>query len=139
MKFVIVQFSLLFFLIYAANWHSTGPFSVLFFILGTFLGLWAIFTVGLTKVKILPEIKKGTDLVTKGPFSLIRHPMYTSLIIFSIGLVLTNPAWYMYIGFVLLVTDLILKLHYEERKLLLYFDAYAQYKKSTYFLIPFIY
>jgi protein-S-isoprenylcysteine O-methyltransferase Ste14 len=65
--------------------------------------------------------------------------MYTSVIIFSAGMVLLNPAWYMYLAFILLVADLILKLKYEEIKLLQIFEKYDEYKKNSYCLIPFIY
>ena len=38
-----------------------------------------------------------------------------------------------------LIVDLVAKLRYEERELLSHFAAYAEYRRRTRYLIPFIY
>ena len=65
--------------------------------------------------------------------------MYTAVIIFSVTMLLMNPVWQMYLAWLFLVTDLIFKLRYEEKKLLKKFEKYSDYKKGTYSLIPYIY
>jgi protein-S-isoprenylcysteine O-methyltransferase Ste14 len=139
MIYVIIQFLLLCFMEITTNWANIGMASLILIILSILLGFWAIITVGIHEVQILPDIKKGTSLVTHGPYKIVRHPMYLSLLIFCLGLILSNPKWYMFLGFALLLTDLILKLRYEEKKLIKTFPEYNKYKSGTYCFIPFIY
>jgi len=139
MIYVIIQFGFLFFIGYFANWSNIRIVSGILIGLSVFLGLWAIFTVGINKVRILPDIKKDMQLVKKGPYNIIRHPMYSAVILLCGGLVLSNTAWYMYLGFTILIFDLLFKLRYEEKKLLIAFPEYEKYKNGTFYLIPFIY
>jgi protein-S-isoprenylcysteine O-methyltransferase Ste14 len=39
------------------------------------------------------QFKEGHALITRGPYSLIRHPMYTSLSIIFIGLAIICSFW----------------------------------------------
>ncbi|KAA3609723.1 MAG: isoprenylcysteine carboxylmethyltransferase family protein [Calditrichaeota bacterium] len=139
MVFVIIQFALLFFMGIVTNWENIKMASIILILAAIILGLWAIFTMGIYKVNVLPDIKKGATLVTHGPYKLIRHPMYTSLLVLCTGLILSNPVWYMFLGFLFLLIDLVFKLRYEEKKLVAVFPEYEKYKSGTYYFIPFIY
>jgi protein-S-isoprenylcysteine O-methyltransferase Ste14 len=139
MIYVIVQFTLIFLLGLGAHLSSLGRVSLVLILLALLIGVWAIFTVGLSKVSIFPDLRKGAKLVTHGPYKIVRHPMYTSVMLFCAGLVLSNPAWYMLLGFVALLADLVFKLKYEENKLMQEFTEYKKYKSVSYYFIPFIY
>jgi protein-S-isoprenylcysteine O-methyltransferase Ste14 len=139
MIYVIIQFSLIFLLGLGAHLSSLGRVSLILIVLALLIGLWAIFTVGLSKVSIFPDLKKGARLVMHGPYKIVRHPMYTSVMLFCAGLVLSNPVWYMFLGFAVLLGDLVFKLKYEEKKLVQEFSEYKTYRKKTYYFIPFIY
>ncbi len=139
MIYVVIQFSLIFLLGLGARLSNLGPVSRALILLALLIGLWAVFTVGLRRVSIFPDLKKGARLVTHGPYKIVRHPMYTSVMLFCSGLVLSNPVWYMLLGFAVLLGDLIFKLKYEEKKLVQEFSEYKTYRKKTYYFIPFIY
>ncbi len=139
MVYVIIQFILLVFIAISADWTNLGVVSVILFIFSAALGVWAVFTVGIEKVRVMPDLRKGAHLVTHGPYKLVRHPMYSAVLILCSGLVLSNPSWYMILGFVLLFIDLVFKLRYEEKMLLKVFPDYKKYKIGTYYFIPFIY
>lgn len=139
MIYVIIQFSLLAFMGYNTPWSDYSAVSVVLFSFSILLGSWSILSMGLKNLSIFPRPKQDIKIRTNGPYKWIRHPMYTSVIIFSIGLLLLNPVWYMYLAFIVLVADLIMKLEYEEKKLLQIFENYSDYKKNSYCLIPFIY
>jgi len=139
MTYVVIQFSILLFMIVSTNWDNFGILSLIMIMLSVSLGLWAILTVGVYNVRILPELNKGADLVTHGPYRLVRHPMYLSLIILCAGLIISTQTWYMFLGGAFLLVVLVLKLQYEEKKLVAEFPKYKEYKSETYYLIPFIY
>lgn len=88
---------------------------------------------------IIPEPVKNGELRIIGPYNLIRHPMYTSLILFTLPELINYFTYFRLMVFVLLVISLILKISYEEMRLLESFDEYAKYKARTKKLIPFVF
>ncbi len=85
-------------------------------------------------------IEKTTHLVTTGVYKLIRHPMYTSLLLLAWGVFLKRPSWEA-AGLAALATGF---LHatatFEERENTEYFGpAYRVYMQNTKRFIPFIY
>jgi len=92
-----------------------------------------------SKLRVTPEPAADAVLITKGPYKLIRHPMYTSLLLGSIGLLLTYFTYLRLVIFLLLMADLIIKLQYEELLLSKKFTVYHAYAAKSYKLFPFVY
>jgi protein-S-isoprenylcysteine O-methyltransferase Ste14 len=130
--FVFVQFACL------GLFAITGPLfpdnSVLLIVelLGILIGVWAVFTIGLGRFNITPDPLESSRLVTQGPYSLIRHPMYLALV--TTGLILVRAVLW-----VILLVDLLLKLNYEEGLLSVQIKGYSEYRQKSYRLIPLIY
>lgn len=99
---------------------------------------WSVITMRKSKLRILPDPAKHAKLITSGPYRMIRHPMYTSLIIGSLALVITHATLERLIGFFVLLVTLWLKLSLEEDMLTKKFPEYANYKKKTYRILPYI-
>jgi protein-S-isoprenylcysteine O-methyltransferase Ste14 len=94
---------------------------------------------GIARVHVLPEPRADAQLVARGPYRFIRHPMYASLLIFTLALVLAAPAWWRWLIWLALLVNLVLKLSYEERMLVARFPAYAAYQERTWRLVPWVY
>lgn len=103
------------------------------------LGIIAILLMRPGNFSIFPIPKQDAQLVTKGPYQLIRHPMYTAVLLFCFSLLLNRITFLSLAIFLVLLIDLVLKLHFEERLLKSQFPSYAAYTKKTWHLIPFIY
>lgn len=103
------------------------------------MGFWAVWVTRKAKMTILPDVRKGSTLITSGPYKFIRHPMYSSVLIFSLGLLFTNYNLIGAVCFLLLFIVLFFKIRYEEVKLTSFFPDYKNYKVNTKKLIPFIY
>ncbi|NLG50924.1 MAG: isoprenylcysteine carboxyl methyltransferase [Chloroflexi bacterium] len=54
-------------------------------------------------------------LVTRGPYRLIRHPMYASELIFDAGFVLANPSWINALALLLIAGTQVARILREER------------------------
>lgn len=108
-------------------------------LIGIFLGLWAIFEFRKTTLRITPEVGEGAILVVSGPYRFIRHPMYTSLILIVLALILDLFTTARLIAGLILFLDLLVKIRFEEDYLNRHFKNYKQYAKYTYKIIPFIY
>ncbi len=136
---VTLQFGTIFVMIlYAAADFSLSVSGLLLLLAGIATGLWAIAHHPKDNFNIRPELKEACRLVTHGLYRYIRHPMYTSVMLMQLGIVLFRPttaAWVMW-GFLVLV--LYLKAHREEKLWMDHDAAYAAYRKRTRYFIPYI-
>ena len=107
------------------------------FLLGLALAIWARAYLGRNWGMPMSE-KADPELVTTGPYSTIRHPIYSGIILAMIGTAVA-VSWYWLIAVVLLGGYFVYSATREERYLTERFpEAYPRYKKSTKMLIPFI-
>lgn len=106
---------------------------------GVILMIWAIWTMKLNNLNISPDLKNNSILVLSGPYKLIRHPMYTSVLLVTLMLVINHVTLWR-VGFWLVLSmDLYFKFIYEEKLLLTKYSEYSDYMSKTKRLIPFIY
>lgn len=103
------------------------------------LAAWAILTVSVRNVNVTPDVRHGSRLVREGPYRWIRHPMYASILLGALALVLETPTPARWLIYGVLAVDLLVKLNYEERLLSAAFPPYAAYREVSKRLIPFIY
>jgi protein-S-isoprenylcysteine O-methyltransferase Ste14 len=106
---------------------------------GVFLGLWAIYVMKIGNFNVIPVPKEHGVLRIKGPYRLIRHPMYTSILLFALPELVCYFSYTRFIVFTLLQMTLLLKLNYEEKLLIQKFPEYKNYMKKSKRIIPFIF
>lgn len=124
----------------------TGPViaqNIIFLVLegiGFFIGLWAVFEMRTSVLRISAEVSKKSSLITTGPYRFIRHPMYASLAIIAFSLVIDHFTLVRFAALLILLLDLTIKINFEEKLLESHFKEYKTYKEKTkYQLIPFVY
>lgn len=84
-------------------------------------------------------IKKEHELITGGPYSLVRHPIYTGLLAGLLGSALALGEWRGLVAVGLVFIALLRKLHLEERWMRkLFGDAYENYSRHVRALIPYV-
>jgi protein-S-isoprenylcysteine O-methyltransferase Ste14 len=82
--------------------------------------------------------KTEPELVTSGPYRLVRHPIYTGLLIASIGTAV-GLSWTWLIAVALAGAYFVYSAIVEERNLTEQLpDTYRAYKRSTKMLVPFV-
>ncbi|MGB1250448.1 MAG: methyltransferase family protein [Candidatus Promineifilaceae bacterium] len=148
-SYVVVQFML---------------FAAIYFAPGTVLGAWGAFWDGFGRIfgSILimygllmlsfgtinlgrnlqaePHPKENATLVTSGAYRVVRHPIYSGIIIGWIGWGLFSQAELTaLLALMLLLPFFDIKTRREERMLAAKFPAYAAYQTQVRKLIPFVY
>ena len=84
-------------------------------------------------------IKKSHQLVTKGPFSFIRHPQYFSQILIDIGGAAATLSFIVAPIAIIQIPFIFLRASLEDRLLLKHFgDDFSSYKKKSGLIFPFI-
>ena len=84
-------------------------------------------------------VKTGHEFIRTGPYSYVRHPIYTGMLTGLAGTALAVGEWRCLIGFALAFAGLWRKLSLEEAWLVETFGAqYADYRANVPALIPFL-
>ncbi len=133
---VACQFVLILLLATTTNWRDINLPALLFLIASLLLAGWAIKVMHLGHFNILPTIKSGAILITHGPYRYIRHPMYASLLLAGLGLLLISCNWLRLVAFFALWLVLYCKLRIEEKLLIDHFPDYSHYQKQSRMLLP---
>lgn len=108
------------------------------FFLGLALAVWARVYLGRNWGMPMSE-KADPELVTTGPYSTVRHPIYSGIILAMIGTTVAVSLYWL-VAVVLVGAYFIYSAVMEERYMAGRFpDAYPKYKQSTKMLIPFIF
>jgi len=81
--------------------------------------------------------KRGHKVVTTGPYALVRHPMYTVVIVLLFAVPLALGSRFALILSVFLTLLLIIRTYFEDRTLHVELEGYLEYAKQTrYRLMP---
>src|SRR6185437_13951433 len=114
---VTLQFIFILLLLIRSRLNELWLVPAIFISLSVLLVVWAIATMQKSKLRILPEPSAGATLITDGPYHFIRHPMYTSILLGTTGLLINHFNWMRLTFFIALVSVLIIKLTWEEKML----------------------
>ena len=106
---------------------------------GLAICLWARATLGRNWSGTV-TLKENHELIMRGPYRLVRHPIYTGFLSMILAVVLLHGRLAALLGFLLVVAGLWLKLRQEEDLMVRQFpDQYPVYRQHVKRLIPFIF
>ena len=107
------------------------------FALGLSFAIWARVHIGRNWGTPMTQ-KEDPELVTSGPYHLVRHPIYTGILVAGIGTAVAL-SWIWLIAVVLAGTYFVYSATVEERFLAQSFpDTYPPYRRSTKMFLPYL-
>jgi protein-S-isoprenylcysteine O-methyltransferase Ste14 len=107
-------------------------------VLGLLLGLWARVTLG-SNWSGSVTFKEDHKLIQKGPYALVRHPIYSAFLLMYLGTAIAAGTLGGFIGFPLLFLSCWIKLQQEESLMVKHFEeTYLEYRRRVKALIPFV-
>jgi protein-S-isoprenylcysteine O-methyltransferase Ste14 len=105
-------------------------------VLGAVFAIWSRVTLGRNWSSV-PQVKEQHELVVKGPYRIVRHPIYTGLILAVAGTGLAQNKGIWLIMVVLIFASYWLKIRVEERLMMETFPGeYPEYRRRVKALIP---
>jgi len=135
---VLLQFVFITFLFLEHGFRTPSILALLIFLLGGGFGLYTLKCNTISNFNIIPEIKENAALITTGAYRYIRHPMYFSVLVMMLGVVVSKPTLLSLFIYVLLVITLFLKAHKEETLWMVQSSEYRNYRQQTKRIIPFV-
>jgi protein-S-isoprenylcysteine O-methyltransferase Ste14 len=108
-------------------------------IAGLLFAIWARVYLG-TNWSRSVTIKQDHELITTGPYALVRHPIYTGILTGFLGMAIAISQVRGFIVFVLIFLAFWIKLRMEEQWMRSKFDeTYATYAHQTAALVPYLF
>jgi protein-S-isoprenylcysteine O-methyltransferase Ste14 len=105
---------------------------------GLTLAVWARRHLGRNWSGIV-TVKQDHELIRSGPYALVRHPIYSGLLLAILGTAVAIGEWRGLIAFALITVGFVLKFKTEERFMSEAFgEQYARYRAEVRSLIPFV-
>jgi protein-S-isoprenylcysteine O-methyltransferase Ste14 len=135
---VTVQFTCLALLMIFTDWLALPGWTFLFIGLSGILAFWAMAVMKLGNFNVIPTPVEKGNMVTSGPYKVIRHPMYTSIFIFAAVLLTGQFEYIKLTTSLVLVVGLVVKMLFEETLLCNHFPGYEAYMLKTKRVIPFV-
>jgi protein-S-isoprenylcysteine O-methyltransferase Ste14 len=127
-------------LLFRGNGGNVGMvvFGIILLGLGAVVGFAGAIALG-RNLTPFPRPSQNTQLVRRGVYAWMRHPLYTSVMAASLGWALMWQSWPAWWVAVLLIPFFDAKARREERWLRATFPEYAEYARRVRRFIPWIY
>lgn len=136
---VFLQFLLIGLLIISTNKANSKLLAGLVIAVAMLMAGWSVFTMRKSRLRISPVPAQDAVLITSGPYRYTRHPMYTSVLLGTAGLLVMEFSVMRFILWVALFFVLFYKLKWEETLLAEKFPGYKSYRLHTKMLLPFLF
>jgi len=107
-------------------------------VIGLAFAVWARVTLGRNWSGVV-TLKEGHELVERGPYRFVRHPIYTGILTMFFATALAQGHLSGFVGTLLMFGSFWIKLRDEEKLMLLQFpERYADYRRRAKRIIPFV-
>lgn len=136
---VVAQFGVLLFAALVGKTMPNNWFVYLLYSFAILLAMSAVYSMKLHTLTALPMPKQGSKLCQSGPYRVMRHPMYSSLLLIMLAFLINDFNWWRVLSALLLCVVIFSKIKIEEKALLQKFDDYSLYTKKTWAIVPYIY
>ncbi len=123
------------------GWSNVPTHLVILGDLFVALGLFFVFLVFRenTFTSATIELRDEQQVISTGPYALVRHPMYAGAFTMLLGVPLALGSWWAFIPVFLLFAAIVWRLLEEEKFLAKNLSGYAAYREKVHYrLIPFI-
>jgi protein-S-isoprenylcysteine O-methyltransferase Ste14 len=118
-------------------WHAAGALGAVLCVAGLAFAVWARRHLG-RNWGMPMSVKENPELVSSGPYALVRHPIYGGVIVAMVGSALVVPLIFG-VPALLAIVYFVFSARTEERNLARLFpDAYPAYRQRTKMLIPYV-
>lgn len=105
-------------------------------VLGCLFAVWARLTLG-SNWSGLPTVRRGHELVVRGPYRLVRHPIYTGILLAVAGSAIANGAIGWMLSWFVVFIGYAVKIGQEEKLMMETFPQdYPEYRRRVKALIP---
>lgn len=135
---VTMQFALIALIAFPFNTPILTVLDLSLFCLGIIVFFLAIIAMKQRTFSVMPEPKVQGELVTRGIYRLVRHPMYLAVLLCAVSASLAYQDIWKWILSALLMLVLIIKMQREEGLLLKRYAGYAAYRTHSKAIIPFV-
>jgi len=108
-------------------------------IFGLLLIVWALLAQKVNKKHTNHALPKGYFFLNKGPYEIIRHPIYAGILLIMSSLIEYNFVILRVLAFGILIGAFVMKMLREEYMLGQNIEDYNEYKKKTNYLIPYLF
>jgi len=114
-------------------------FGVVMFIFSYFLSFWAMYVNSYFECTVRIQEDKNQEVVTTGPYGIVRHPGYIAGIISFLAVPLILGSWWGLVPSTMLAIALVIRTALEDSTLQKELPGYNEYTKTTrYRLIPWV-
>lgn len=105
---------------------------------GLGFAIWARVALGANWSGV-PEVKEGHELVQTGPYALVRHPIYTGLLLATFAGCMAEGTWNSLCILIMVTILLVSRIPVEDGFMQeLFPESYPAYRRRTKALIPFV-
>jgi protein-S-isoprenylcysteine O-methyltransferase Ste14 len=128
----------------SGRYHWTGPLSAGWILAGAcmhvlshMLVIWAMYVNDYFSSTVRIQKDRGHEVVTSGPYRIVRHPGYVAAILMAFSLALLLGSWYALLPAAGVMISIVVRTALEDRKLGRELHGYQQYRAQTRFrLLP---